>query len=49
MHSTNSMHVSHAGEDAMTRRDTALVLRDWGQRHLEATCVMHVSESVFRH
>jgi hypothetical protein len=31
----------------MTGRDVASVLRHWGQRRSEATCMMHVSQSIF--
>jgi hypothetical protein len=46
-HSPSTSCGTRTVEDVMTGRDVASVLRHWGQRRSEATCMMHVSQSIF--
>jgi hypothetical protein len=46
MHSPSSTRRTHVGVDGTNGRDTILALRDWGQRHSEAMCVIHVYQNI---
>jgi hypothetical protein len=48
-HSPSAAHKTHIGVDVMTRRDATSVLRDWGKRHSDVTCVTHGSQNTSRH
>jgi hypothetical protein len=48
-HSPSTMHETRTRVDMMIRRDAALVLRDRGQRHLEATCMTNGYQNIYRH
>jgi hypothetical protein len=40
VHGMNTMHGTCAGVETVTRKDVAMVLRDWGQRHLGVVSVV---------
>jgi hypothetical protein len=48
-HSPSTTHRLRNAEGVTTARDTISVLKDQGQKHSKATCVMRIFQNIFGH